>query len=397
MQRLTVMTLSFFAAVALAACQNTSAPTQPNPTPSASSMPAVLTIPVGKAPHGMSQAAGFVYNSNSGDNTISVIDTRTDSVVKTITLAEGAPNYVKASHNGKYIVVANTDAGKVHIFDPAQDHALLHTVDVGPGPDKLQISADDSWVFVTLTGDKNVVGMDFCQGWTTAPRLQRWEAGAPAADGGGHRSLDAQGDWLLLPNPGDNDVSLLNRVTGEHKRLRDGNTPGPVGLGMTNGQVTKAIVGNTASHTLTVFDIASGTHTTLDKAGQGPTDMAVVPELGRAFVTMAGSNQVAVVDYVNNKLLGTVPTGQRPVHIYVAPEAEMHTAHEGHDHGPSAEIWVGNDTGDTVTVFDAATLEVKATHALGKGHHKMAFTPEKAYVSNITDGTISVIARHSHE
>jgi len=30
---------------------------------------------------------------------------------------------------------------------------------------------------------------------------------------------------------------------------------------------------------------------------------------------------------------------------------------------------------------------------VGNGHHKMAFTATKAYVSNITDNTVSVIDR----
>ncbi|MNY60906.1 hypothetical protein D3C86_1975220 [compost metagenome] len=60
--------------------------------------------------------------------------------------------------------------------------------------------------------------------------------------------------------------------------------------------------------------------------------------------------------------------------------------------GPN-QIWVSNDSGASVSVINADSLEVMATIAVGQGHHKMAFAGTKAYVSNITDGTVSVIDR----
>lgn len=359
------------------------------------------TLKVGKAPHGMAANDAFVYNANSGEGSVSVIDTTTDTVVKTLDLGGNTPGYIKVSHDGKYMLVLSKNAdeeGQLHIFEPAQAHRLVQTLAVGKGPDKIQISDNDQTVYVSLAGEPGIAHYAFAEGLGSPPLARQLiAAGSGSADGHGHRALAAQSGWLLTPNPGDNSVSLVN-PDGEHRILRDGNSPGPVALASHNGILAQAIVGNTASHTLSLFDPRSETVVTLSEVGQSPTDIALVPELGRAYVTMAGSNQVTVVDYLSAKKIGTVNTQQRPVHIYTAPPridstAALSIQHEGHDHGAVTEIWVGNDSGDSVTVFDAQTLAIIAHHPTGKGHHKMAFSQNKAYISNITDGTLTVIPR----
>lgn len=390
------LSLTLLASLGLLACQAST--NQPNPI-KATNAPEThshsKTIQVGKAPHGMASAQGFVYNSNSGENTIVVIDSKNDQVIHTITLPTGHPGYLKATHQEKYILATNPDSGLVYVIDPAKGHRLVHTIDVGKGPDKVEVSDDDQKVYISLTGAAEVVLLDFAKGWEQAPAIKRLATGAPSPDGQGHRSLDAQGDWLIVPNPGDNDVSLINLLSGEQSRLQDGNQPGPVALLDKLGKVNQVLVGNAASHSVTLFELESKKATSFADLGQSPTDVAVVKELGRAFITMAGSNQVAVLDFLKPQKLGSVKTDARPVHIYVAPALDdMHVTHEG-AHYAAPEIWVANDTGNTVTVFDSQTLAIKATHLLGKGHHKMAFANGKAYVSNITDQTITVIERET--
>ncbi len=383
----------------LIACQapmGTESPQSPGTGTATPTATAIKTLTVGKSPHGISANTDFVYNSNTADKTISVVDSRSDTVVKTLSV-EGAPGYSKASHDGKFVLTLSKNedgSSHLHIFEPGQDHRLVRSLAVGQGADKIQISDDDQHVYVSLTGEAGIAHYAFAQGLGEAPAERALIAAGPgSADGKGHRSVDAKMGWLLTPNPGDNSSSLIS-PEGNSQTLRDGNNPAPVALGLWNGALNKAIVGNSASHTVSLFTPGSDSPVTLSDIGQSPTDIVTVPELGRAYVTMAGSNHVAVIDYVNGKVLGTVKTQQRPVHIYAAPaKSAMTVQHEGHDHSEITEIWVGNDAGASVTVFDAQTLEVLAHHPTGVGHHKMAFSQNKAYISNITDGTLTVIAR----
>lgn len=72
--------------------------------------------------------------------------------------------------------------------------------------------------------------------------------------------------------------------------------------------------------------------------------------------------------------------------------SQYRVAHEGHENSKQ-QIWIGGDGDATVTVLDAQTNKVIGVVKVGNGHHKMAFTPTKAFVSNITDDSVSVIDR----
>jgi DNA-binding beta-propeller fold protein YncE len=376
----------------LSACQAPLA-SIPNPSSSAAVQETVLaTIAVGQAPHGMAAAQGFVYNSNSAENTVSVIDSRSDKVLKTLTLPQGKPGYAKALHNESHVLLLNPEAGLLHVIAPAQDHALLQSIAVGAGPDKLQISADDKKVWVSLSGEAAVTELDFSQGMDKAPIQRKLAVGKGSADGHSHRSLVVGLQSLAVPNPGDNDVSLVHFQGAEptERKIHAGNNPAALAFVNWDNQDQVLAIGNSASNTLSFYSLATEKTMTLSDSFLAPTDMVVVAESQRVFVTLSGSNEVAALDARNQRLLGRIATGQRPVHIYLAP-ALMTTQHEGHDHAP--ELWVGNDSGDSVTVIDADTLAVKRTLAVGKGHHKMAFASDKVYVSNITDNTVSVLKR----
>lgn len=383
--------LSALLCLNLSACQ---APVSLPARPSASAAPearaVTQTLKVGQTPHGITAAGDFVYNSNSGESTVSVIDARSDSLLPSIDLGEARPAYVIATADGQHVLLLDS-TGRLNVIAAASQQ-ILQQVTLGQGPDKIVLGSD-ARVYVSLTGEAAVLQLDFAAGFDVAPQITRLNAGAPQADGGGHRSLAVGQQWLAVPNPGDNDLSLIARANGEMQRIQAGNEPAALAIGGWDGQDQMLLIGNRASHSLTLHHLATGLAQTLTDVGQSPTEIRLVPELERAFVTMAGSNEVAVIQYRQQRLLGKVSVGQRPVHIYRAPElTDMQLQHAGHDHS-APEIWVGNDGGDSVSILDAQTLAVLATVPVGKGHHKMAFAHNKAYVSNISDGTITVIDR----
>ncbi len=341
------------------------------------------TITVGKTPHGMAQAGGFIYNSNIGENTISVIDSKTDTIVKTITLVDGVSGYMRVFKDGKNVLVNDTKKGDLLVIDPAQDHKILQTIHIGSGPDKIRILDDDKTVFISLTDEEKVIQLTFEADRSKAPIKKELKVGK-MPEGTEHRFLAVSNEWVAVPNIADNDVSLINTMTGVEKRLKDGNEPAVMDISVINNKAENVVVGNTASNTVTIFDINSDNKKTLTDVGLAPTDIVSYPSMNKTFITMSGSNDVAVIDYSTKMLLKRISVGKRPVHIYNANNAKLN----------NPEIWVGNDDGDSVTVIDPEKMEVKTTVNVGKGHHKMAFTNDKAYVSNINDNTITVINRN---
>ncbi|MFN3428436.1 MAG: YncE family protein [Candidatus Sericytochromatia bacterium] len=382
------------AATLLVACQNQANPNQPANTPTQpAGLQAIKAIPVGAAPHGMWAAEGFIYNSSTGAGKLVVIDTRTDTVVKEIPFPDGKPGYVKAFHDGKHVMVTDTAKGQLLVIDPAKDHQVLQTIALGAGPDKIAVDHDDNkTVFVTLTGEPKVIQLTFDADRSKPPVRKDFAVGTVAGEGTKHRAIAYDHGRLVTPNSGENNVSLIDVATGKIDTVSDGNNPGPVAIGTVLGAAKFALVGNAASNTLTIYDMIEGGKTTLSDAGLSPTDIAYDEESRLAYVTMAGSNEVAVVDFTGKRVAKKIPVGNRPVHIYAAPD--LPPAQYGVLHGSgSHQFFVGNDSGDTVTVIDGNTVSAVATVAVGKGHHKMAFWGTKAYISNISDGTVSVIDR----
>ena len=109
--------------LSLSACQSVPVST---PTSVTESSQTVTTLAVGKVPHGIAATADFVYNSNTGDKTLSVIDAKRRTVIKTLSFEKGGPSYLKATPD-QQILVLNADAGQVYLLDPQQDHQLIHS------------------------------------------------------------------------------------------------------------------------------------------------------------------------------------------------------------------------------------------------------------------------------
>jgi YVTN family beta-propeller protein len=378
----------------LQACQTIA--TSATPVTQSSNLVADKQLSVGAKPHGIAAVGGYVYNADTGAAQISVIDVRSDEVVTRVAMKPGGtPGYIQAFRDGRHALALDTARGVLLVIDPLVEHQVVQEVPVGKGPDKMVIASNDRDVYVSLTGESQVVALQFDADRSQAPTRKSYSVGAVAGGAFKHRAIAAGGSWLVVPNSADNHTSLINTSDGSIRLLKDGNDPGPVALGQQFGRPTVAMIGYKTSNTVGLFDLADGSQTSLSGLGQTPSDVAVDTELKRAFFSMTGSNEVAVIDYEAKTVLGRIPVGKRPVHTYMAPEWSDQAVRSLQHVGMRGvhEVWVGNDDDGTVSVIDSEAMRVKATIQTGAGHHKMTFWGHKAYVSNMTDNTVSVIDR----
>lgn len=192
----------------------------------------------------------------------------------------------------------------------------------------------------------------------------------------------------------------------------------PLSAGAPAGPEARILVGNTNGKVSVIeHDDAGNTLVEPIDLFSSVGDMAASTK-NHIFVNLGSTNQVAALDPVGEETAFKkfIAVGQRPVHSHRDPEG--------------TRIWILND-GDSRTGIDTVTSacntqdkasvsviqnhgtaghgadeeegnagEVLKTICVGKGHHRITFSapsaaapsvPLRAFVSNIKDGTISVI------
>jgi YVTN family beta-propeller protein len=126
---------------------------------------------IGNGPFGVSVTpdSKYAYVSNLGDNTVSVIRTETITVIDTnpgtaeidpITVGIG-PSGVSVTPNGKYVYVDNSGDGTVSVIQTS-DNTVIDTIEVGKQPfGGIAVSSDGKSVFVGNYEDGTVSVIGF--------------------------------------------------------------------------------------------------------------------------------------------------------------------------------------------------------------------------------------------
>ncbi len=366
------------------------------------------TIAVGEGPHGITYAGGMIVNSNPKSGDISIIDPATDAVAKTLTFDGGkesnSPTQAQATKDGKYAVTMDSKANLLRVIK-GETQAVVGTVALGKKPGSKIVWANETTAYLALgeVATNNVLKISWADGFESPATVEQLTVARDGASTFVAGFMAVGGGYLAVPNANDNAVSYVKIGESTVSTLQEGNAPGPIGISTLNGSAL-LVYGNKSSNTVVVYDLNAKQLLGKLTVGSTPTDLAIRSDGRYAYVTCAGAGEIAIVDLGTATLHSKVTVGRatstpsKPVHLYMvdkpAAAAGFRVAHEGHEHeaGPQ-QVWVGGDGDGSVTVIDAETQQAIAVIAVGNGHHKMAFTPTKAYVSNITDNTVSVIDR----
>lgn len=409
-------TLALAAATVALACQ---LPTPSRYDPAAAvASPGVkhVTVPVGRRPVGMVASNGFVYVANELDKTISVIDTLTDKLAKTMAIAGSVPGGINAFLDRRNLMVLDVLRGEAVVTDPfglpqpspqpsgevynpggveiatppptarpASEvemptprpvvDQVIQRVTLGGAPDRVVFADDNKGALFTLAKDK-VVYLSFEEDdrWAV-PKRREFAITALGV------RFDVKGGIAVIPDTAKGQVLRVDIVDNKLTPLIETKRPGAITIGRSfeDGHPVAAIVGDLATDTLHVIDLVSGKDVVIPDAGKGPTDVVTNPELGRAFVTMADSREVAVIDYRKATLVTKIALTARPDGIAMAPPIPH-------------EYWVTTEDGK-VAVIDGNSSKIRSTPAIGKGAHLLTFWGTKGYVSNQDDNTVTAVER----
>lgn len=290
------------------------------------------------------KAEPFAYVANGPDNSVSVIDTASNTVVGLPILVGSFPNAVAITPDGKFAYVVNRGSNDTSVIDTdplsGTYNTVVDTVNVGTLPFAAAVTPDGAFLYVANYLDNTVSVID------TASNTVM---GAAISVGSGPTgiAITPDGKFAYVTNEGSNDASVID----------------------------------TTSKTVVVPSIP---------VGSLPEAIAATPDGKFAYVANLGSNDVSVIDTdpssgtYNTVVATVIPPGFPPIALALTPD------------GKSA--YVVNVATNNVSVIDTDPLSgtyhtVTATVGVGTGPLGVAITPDSkfAYVTNGNDGTVSVI------
>ena len=225
--------------------------------------PVTLLVTVAAA----GQSIPTAYVSNYSDNTVTPVDTRTDTAGPPIAVGSGPDGMTVA---GGDLFVANNNSNDVTVIDTTTN-AVVKTIAVGSVAADVAATPDGTTVWVTNFGDGTVQPIDVATLTTGTP--------VPVGSQPERLAVSPDGSQLWVANQGSGTVSDVSLATG------------------------------TVAHTITV--------------GAAPFGVAVTPDSAHVYVTNGGSSSVSVIDSASASVTGTVATGADPQYVQIAPDGSV--------------------------------------------------------------------------
>ncbi|RYI91937.1 MAG: YncE family protein, partial [Acetobacteraceae bacterium] len=242
---------------------------------------------------------------DSGANELIFLDPATGEVKRRERFSN--PYHMEYSPDGKYLVVTSLRRDQVDIYDAAT-RTLLNRLRVPDKPSHLAFSPDSRLAYVTLQGAKGLMAIDLATGrpaWTA-------EVGSQPAGVIWHRGK------LLVGIMGSDHIAVVNPPDGKVERTvflgRGAHTifPAPDGKAL---YVTSRVDSRISVLDPETLDVVAR----WDIPG-GPDCIAFDPE-GKLWVTLRWVARVAMVDPATGEAI-TIPVGRSPHGVFVQPRRE---------------------------------------------------------------------------
>ena len=269
----------------------------------------VATVAVGNSPFGVAVkpdgTRAYVANAFSSD--ISVIDTLSNTVIATIAL-DNTPYGMAITPDGTRAYVTNPVANGVSVIDTSTN-TVVATVAVGNIPYGVAITPDGSRVYITNDQADSVSVIDTSINTVVATvAVGTFPYGV---------AVTPDGSRAYVVNEFSSDVSVIDTSTNTVvATVAVGNAP--YGVAITSDG-TRAYVANFFDNTISVIDTSTNTVVATVAVGSAPYGVAITPDRTRAYVANSVSNDVSVIDTSTNTVVATVAVGNdpRPLGIFI--------------------------------------------------------------------------------
>jgi len=341
---------------------------------------ALQAAPVGVA---VNPKGTRVYVTNSGSDSVSVIDTAKHEVVQVpdplsaastqtaIHLGSGmAPWGIAVSVSGDKVYVANSGGNSVSVIDTASNTAAASKVNVGKRPYGIAVNPKKPRLYVTNYDDNSVSVIETDQDGlpVLAPTLVNAN-GKPFSKPHGI-AVDPAGAYVYVANEGNGTASGTVSVidTGNDTVLQKVTVgKGPVGVAVSPAG-DKVYVVNSIDHTVSVIDTTKNyaVTTPMDSGGTLTKHIVFNPAGSIAYATHFGSGDVSVIDVTSGNVVDVAPA-----------DSTIHTIPTRNE--PYA---FGNFVGPAISAVVSEIVTAYEFYHAGLNHYFMTANPDEAQALN---------------
>lgn len=275
----------------------------------------LVTIPVGTSPSGVvvNPSTARAYVANRLGDTVSVIDITNNTVVDTIIVPVTSPAGLGIDTSINKVFVSNDySSNSVDYIDVAGGNTVgtitfgaAYGLGVAANPVTHKAYATD-WgeVFVIDAIVSNPTGSSIAVGGTTTS----WFGVAVNSATNRVYVTDTSSTGQVFVIDGSTDTQIVAATVAV------GMNPEGIAIHET---ANRAYVANSGDGTVSVLDTTNNTIVTTITVSTTPMAVAVRPIANRAYVTNNGSGTVSVIDTTSNSVIGTITVGASPLGIAV--------------------------------------------------------------------------------
>jgi YVTN family beta-propeller protein len=307
-------------------------------------------------------AQTVAYVANAGSNSVSVIATATNTVTATISLAS-SPNSVVFSPDGSTVYVGDSTFipqscpcanGTIYVINTSSN-TVVRTIPLSNGEDaaSMAITPDGKTLYGSADTTGDVIVVDIAGGSITAT-LPGIGGGAIVVTPNGNTAyvsdnfsavraistatntvtatisvgqtfpartqmaVTPDGSLLYVPLFGPGQVVVIATATNSVVGSPINVVQGPFGLAITPNGAFVYVPSGISTGGVSVISTATNTVVATVPAGHNIAEAAITPDNAFAYFTASNNGNVPVVDTATNTVVATVPVGSAPVGIAIA-------------------------------------------------------------------------------
>jgi gliding motility-associated-like protein len=284
----------------------------------------------------------YAYIGNQADNTISVIDISTNTVVKTLSSINHAPTGFAVSNNGTRVFVTNGyDEQGLSVIDPISNTQIqgIGSGKLASAPIGITVSPDGKIVYFADSGLHGVYAFEPVNGTFIASYTT---GGNPISV-----TITADGSKIFVTNSSGG-MWVINTTSGNITPINVAkNTYGSC-ISPDNKFLYVTVPG---SNNVLVYDIAADAVVATIPVGTKPEGINISPDGKTLYVTNNGSGNVSVISTLTNTVVATVAVGVSPYGICPTSDGKF--------------VYVTNQGSNSVSVINTANNTVSTTIAVG--------------------------------